>query len=220
MDTVVCEADHLSDEEVHFWSSKQVLDKIQSRQESVADAILRETKPHDLIMLEGPVERTPLENLAPYLRQLPKEKREAYVRHADFYADIAEYAKSIGRRVQSMDSGLNRRFAELSSYLLGLPPALKEESELAAHHQRDRIMEKRIKKFTPKLVVTTREHSYWLLHTIKPRKFISEQGSFEWWQIEGAAKKQYDIRLEKIARLNQLRNKRRTKINQNLKRRK
>jgi len=183
-----------------------MLAELQRRQENVANVILTETKPGDLIMLEGPLTKTPWEELVPTLKTLDEAHKELFVRHADFYLDIANYARSIGRRAASVDSGLNSRFGRIGNFLYFLNPAHKEEAQLAIEHQRNRVMEARIKGHNPKLVVTTMAHIHGIIHTVQPTKLITTNGKiYPGATIREASLKAHQKRLPEIEKLEKLR---------------
>jgi len=223
MDVVVCEANHFNFEDIEKLTPQAALEELMRRKVAAANAVLAETKPGDLVMLEGPVIRSPMEKMKEVLSKVKPAWVEVMVRNTDFYPDIAEFAKQHGRRVALLDTGLNSGFGYLFKKLPlnDQNDSAHDEAWLVMEHKRNAVMESRVKAKNPKLVIAACQHVRWLVHVVQPTKFVNAEGkTYLMDEIRQGAFNAYRKKLEGVERMNKLRKERRSRRNAELAQRK
>jgi len=165
-----------------FKSNKQAVTLLKQRLEFGKRIIDAETKTGDLVLLETPTRYT----FDDYKKTVGEEATERYWKNigefnSNFYFLLAEYAKSKGREVASIDSGIvspgsrlerQLRLGETQAILTG--PEFKhfKRVEFLAYYKRNIFMGRRIQTRKPKLVIVAGAHAIYLENTLKPKKVI------------------------------------------------
>ncbi|MBN2127104.1 MAG: hypothetical protein JW703_01790 [Candidatus Diapherotrites archaeon] len=184
-DFVLCETNHpvLGDIYTHnsetgLGINEKILNKhktqARKRLEKAKKIIDSESKPGDLIMIESPEEEKTSywgkdEELAK--KYWDKGLNECI----NFYYNLAEYAKSRGRKVLSLESGTTRSGGRFIKSLAEQTstPELELRREYIMRIQRNKLMEAKINAKKPKLVLTAKWHESYL-ENMKPKKTIRE----------------------------------------------
>ena len=135
-----------------------------------------ETKAGDLVLIESPEQYT-LEDFKKHYAGTPFELfGNTIVKEImNFYSELAKYAESKGRKVQSLEPGVFRpgsRLYEAIARLSSLPLEKIKRVEYLTTHRRDYFMQKRIQVKKPALVIVARGHAVRLENAMKPKKTI------------------------------------------------
>ena len=210
-DFVLYKGNHLHESDFFLMTPWEIAShKVNVRFKDAARAILSETKPGDLVLIEAPIEKFRKADLTTeflHAQKLSASDAKYFRKSLNFYARLAEFARRYGRKVNSVDTGVMRSFNS-KLYKLGeakLSPSLTKEKELLAW-QRNGLMCSRIEKLKPKMVIVAEAHAAFIENRFHPIKVISDYPEI---LRPSLAREAY----EKMAELAILRKVRRAKIN-------
>jgi hypothetical protein len=119
------------------------------------NAIDKETKPGELILVETP----------------EAERAGAF----DFYHKLFAYARAIGRRVESIESGLlgcGGRLDWASNNLPDFPPGEQERVLYLVGPRRDKSMQRIIQSRKPRMIIVASGHAIAIKKEMKPKNHI------------------------------------------------
>ncbi|MFH0955197.1 MAG: hypothetical protein V1777_03770 [Candidatus Micrarchaeota archaeon] len=150
--------------------------QLQERQDFAKKVIDTETKPGDTIMLESPEPWT-----FSRFKEVFKGSKNEWVWDGimrdslNFYFDLAEYAKSKGRKVESLESGLHQPESKLvyaAARGHEFEPETRERLDYLTVYRRDLSFPKKIAATKPKRVIATFFHAVSIEDALKPRRAV------------------------------------------------
>ncbi|MCX6804008.1 MAG: hypothetical protein NTY48_05585 [Candidatus Diapherotrites archaeon] len=223
-DFVLCEANHLLQKDFTEQPDFKIKAMLENNLRITKEAILRETKPGDLILVEAPINRkSKLKEGFIFFAAVSGVviNEELLLRNLNFYNEIAEYARKAGRVVKSVDSGLQERSkdGESSGVYRRLIESkvthikADESGFFAFSAGRNKVMAARIRTLKPKMVIVAEAHAAWIEHQFQPRKIIlsGARHTNPWMRKEMLAWETEATERQKL-----LRNARRAEINKRL----
>ncbi len=138
---------------------KKAQQQLQERLDFAKKVIDTETNPDDTIMLESPEHWAFSRFKEVFAGSKNEFAWDGIMRDSlNFYFDLAEYAKSKGRKVESLESGLHRpesRLVYAAARGHEFEPEIRGRLDYLTTYRRDLFFIKKIVVTKPKLVITT-----------------------------------------------------------------
>jgi hypothetical protein len=156
-----------------FGQAKEEIERRVSAGKKIIDS---QTKKGDLVLLESPEEWTEEQ----FKRAFHGSKNERFwlqlMRDSlNLYFDLAQYAKSQGRLVGSLESGLHSpssRLVRAALWRHQQPAEIAERIDFLSLNRRDATAQKRVQAQKPRRVITAFFHGISIENAFRPEKTI------------------------------------------------